>query len=236
MTSARSTPPNTDSAPASPHPAERTDTWDMLVVHRVFRREFRILPALIRAVAPGHTARAEVLGLHLANVASGLHHHHTAEDELVWPLLLDRARMHADLINRMEAQHERLHEPLARIDAILPRWRAEARADDRDALADVLARASVALEEHLADEEREVLPIVEQHLTPAEWRAVGDRGKEVLPKGKMALVFLGAILEEATPAEKKRFLAELPVPARVLWRLAGDRVYAASRDRIRATA
>ncbi|MBM2617707.1 hemerythrin domain-containing protein [Actinoplanes sp. LDG1-06] len=213
--------------------SERTDTWDMIMVHRVFRREFRIMPALVRAVTPGDTARAEVLGEHLANVALGLHHHHTAEDELVWPLMLERARMHADLINRMEAQHERLHEPLARIDEMLPRWRARALAADRDALADVIAEAAAALDEHLADEEREVLPLIEHHLTPAEWKAVGDRGKEVIPKGKMALVFLGAVLEEASDAERRRFLAELPVAARVLWRLTGERTYAAARDRIR---
>ncbi|MBU2662284.1 hemerythrin domain-containing protein [Actinoplanes bogorensis] len=215
---------------------ERTDTWDMIVVHRVFRREFRILPALVRAVTPGDTDRAEVLGQHLANIALGLHHHHSAEDELVWPLLLERAAMHAGLIHRMEAQHERLHEPLARIDEILPRWRSRASAADRDELADVIAQAAVALDEHLADEEREILPLIEEHLTPAEWKAVGDRGKEVIPKGKMALVFLGAILEEATPDEQRRFLGELPRPARLLWRLLGERTYATSRDRIRSAA
>jgi hemerythrin-like domain-containing protein len=212
---------------------ERTDTWDMIVVHRVFRREFRMAPALVRAVAPGDTVRAEVLGDHLANVAQGLHHHHTGEDEMVWPLLLERASMHAALINRMEAQHERLHAPLDRIGELLPRWRAHALPADRDELADLLAQASVALDEHLADEEREVLPLIEQHLSPAEWHAVGERGKATIPKGKMALVFLGAILEEATPAEKKRFLAELPGPARLLWRLTGERVYAKARDRVR---
>jgi len=62
---------------------------------------------------------------------------------------------------------------------------------------------------------------------------VGERGKAVLPKGKTALVFLGSILEEATPAEKKRFLAELPAPARLLWRLTGEQVYAKARDRVR---
>lgn len=211
----------------------RTDTWDMIVVHRVFRREFRMAPALIRAVAPGDTARAAVLADHFANVTTGLHHHHTGEDEMVWPLMLARASMHADLINRMEAQHERLHAPLAEIDSLLPRWRSSASATDRDALADLFAQASVALDEHLADEEREMLPLIEQHLTPAEWHAVGERGKAVIPPGKMALVFLGSILEEATPAEKKRFLAELPLPARLLWRLFGDRVYAQARDRVR---
>lgn len=212
---------------------ERTDTWDMVVVHRVFRREFRMAPALIRAVPPGRTARAEVLADHFTNVATALGHHHTAEDEMVWPLMLDRAGMHAALINRMEAQHKRLHEPLARIDELLPRWRATASPADRDQLADLFAQASAALDEHLADEEREMLPLIEQHLTPAEWRAVGERGKATLPGGKMALVFLGSILEEATPAERKRFLGDLPVPVRLLWRLFGERVHARARDRVR---
>lgn len=212
---------------------ERTDTWDMIVVHRVFRREFRMAPAQVRAVAPGDTTRAGNISDHLGNLAMGLHHHHTGEDELLWPLMLARASMHADLINRMEAQHERLHAPLARMEELLPRWRARALAADRDALADVLAEVSAALDEHLADEEREILPLVEEYITPAEWQALGERGREVLPKGKMALVFLGAILEEATPVEKKRFLAELPAPVRLLWRLAGERVYAKACERIR---
>ncbi|WP_328461352.1 hemerythrin domain-containing protein [Actinoplanes sp. NBC_00393] len=209
------------------------DTWEMVLVHRVFRREFRMLPALVRAVAPGDTARAEAIGDHLHNLAGALHHHHTAEDELLWPLLLDRAQMHADLIHRMEAQHDRLHEPLERISELNPRWRATASAADRDELADVIAQASVALDEHLADEEAEILPLVSEHLTHAEWDALGRRGQEAIPKNKLALVFLGSLFEEATPQEKQRFLAQMPPPIRLVWRLVGDRTYRKARDRVR---
>jgi len=212
---------------------EATDTWDMVLVHRGFRRDFRMLPSLVRGVSEGDTARAETVGFHLEKVADALHHHHTAEDELLWPLLLERATPHTELINRMEAQHERIHEALERIAELNPRWRRTATARDRDELADVIARASVALDEHLADEEQEVLPIVETHVTPAEWAALGERGRASLPKGKLALVFLGSLFEEATPAEKTRFLGELPAPARLIWRLVGDRVYGSYRDRLR---
>ena len=210
-----------------------TDTWDMVLVHRVFRRDFRMLPALVRAVAEGDTARAETVGHHLELVAGALHEHHTGEDELLWPLLLERATLHTELINRMEAQHQRVHQPLERIAELNPRWRASAGARDRDELADVLAQASVALDEHLADEEQEILPIVATHITPAEWNALGERGRASLPKGKLALVFLGSIFEEATPEERKRFLAELPPPARLIWRLFGNRVYGGYRDALR---
>ncbi|AGZ45410.1 hypothetical protein AFR_35770 [Actinoplanes friuliensis DSM 7358] len=204
-----------------------------MLVHRVFRREFRILPALIRAAPPGDTTRAEVIGSHLANVAGALHHHHEAEDELLWPVMLDRVGLRADLVHRMEAQHERLGGLLGSIDDLTARWRAEAAADVRDQLADVLAQASVALDEHLGDEERELLPLVSEHVTPAEWQALNERGREAIPKNKLALVFVGAILEEANPKERAMFLAQLPAPARLLWRLFGAGVYARSRDKIR---
>jgi hemerythrin-like domain-containing protein len=211
----------------------RVDTGEMVLVHRVFRREFRILPALIRAVPPGRTDRAEIIGSHLANVAGALHHHHTAEDELLWPVMLDRVGLRADLVHRMEAQHDRLAGLLTRIDDLTARWRAKAGAEDRDELADVLVQASSALDEHLTDEERELLPLVSQYVTQAEWDALNERGREAIPKNKLALVFVGAILEEATPQERTRFLAQLPAPARLLWRLVGSRTYAKSRDSIR---
>jgi len=212
---------------------EPTDTWDMVLVHRGFRRDFRMLPALVRAVPEGDTERAETVGFHLEKLADALHHHHTAEDELLWPLLLERATLHTELINRMEAQHERIHQPLERIAELNPRWRRTAAARDRDELADVIARASVALDEHLTDEEQEILPVVSTHVTPAEWAALGERGRASLPKGKMALIFLGSLFEEATPAEKRRFLAELPAPARLIWRLLGDRTYRAYTEKLR---
>jgi len=212
---------------------ERVDTWEMVLVHRTFRRDFRMLPALVRAVADGDTARAEMVGYHLEQVAGALHHHHTGEDDLLWPLLLERATLHTELINRMEAQHERVHEPLERIAELNPRWRAAARTADRDELADVIAQASVALDEHLHDEEQEILPLVATHLTHAEWDALGERGRQSIPKGKLALLFLGSILEEATPAEKARFMAGLPLPARIMWRLFGDRFYADYTKRLR---
>ncbi len=212
--------------------ADRVDTWEMNLVHRVFRREFRLLPAVIRATAPGDRARAAELGRHLSMLTTGLHHHHTGEDELLWPLLLQRVALRADLVHRMEAQHGRLDTLLQQIDALLPAWVAGAAGGERDALAELLAQASAALDEHLADEENEILPLVAEHLSHAEWNALGERGKEHLPKDHRAFLFLGAILEEATPWEEREFLGMIPAPVRWAWKLVGRPVYNRSRRRI----
>jgi iron-sulfur cluster repair protein YtfE (RIC family) len=202
------------------------DTWEMVVVHRLFRREFGLAPGLIRRVAAGDRERSAVVAGHLTFLTDGLHHHHTAEDELLWPLLLGRVgELDAGLVHRMETQHDTVATLTDRANDLLPKWRADADPTTGEELANVFDKMSVALNEHLSDEENEILPLCSRHLTHAEWEALGKRGQQAIPKGAKAFVSLGAILADATPRERTRFLAQLPLPARVLWRLVGKGIY-----------
>jgi hemerythrin-like domain-containing protein len=205
---------------------DTVDTWEMVVVHKAFRREFARTPELVRKVADGDTARSEVVADYLEFITDGLHHHHTAEDELLWPVLLERVgELDSELVHRMETQHELVAALVARAGELLPSWRAGADAAVGEELAATFEKMSVALNEHLDDEEVEILPLCAEHLTPAEWRAVGERGQEGIPKGAKAFVSLGGLLEDATPQERTRFLALLPLPARVMWRVVGKGIY-----------
>lgn len=49
------------------------DTSEMNVVHVLFRREFWLLPDLVRGVSGGDTARAAVIGKHAAFLLDWLH-------------------------------------------------------------------------------------------------------------------------------------------------------------------
>ena len=49
------------------------DTADMLMIHRLFRWLFGDAPGLVRGVAAGDTARAEVVGAHIEQIVAGLH-------------------------------------------------------------------------------------------------------------------------------------------------------------------
>ncbi|MBO3750372.1 hemerythrin domain-containing protein [Streptosporangiaceae bacterium NEAU-GS5] len=204
---------------------ERPDTHDMVVVHRVFRRESRLLGELVTAVRPGDTARAEILAAHYRDYATALHHHHTAEDELVWPKLLARVDLEADLVLRMEAQHERISATMDQIEPLLPEWERSADPGVRDRIAAALADHHAALVEHLGEEEAHILALIEEHLTKPEWDAVGESASKDTPKDKL-LLMLGAILEEATSEEAAHFLGRVPLPGRLAWRLIGRRQYA----------
>ena len=151
-----------------------TDTWDMVLVHKSFRRDFRMLPTLVRAVAPGDTKRAEIVGFHLNAAAGALHHHHAAEDDLIWPLLLERAAPEADLVHRMEHQHEGIERGLAGVEILLPQWRRSAAASVAGELSSALRSLSRALIEHMDEEEQQILPLVTETLTVAEWERLGE--------------------------------------------------------------
>jgi len=202
-----------------------TDTHDMIVVHRVFRREFRLAPRLVRAVRPGDVVRARRIGGHLTDLYEGLHHHHTNEDVVLWPLLLARVDLEAERVLLMEAQHQEIDALLQKANGLLPAWTATAAADVRDELAGVYDRLLPVLTAHLTAEEDEVLPLAAEHVSQEEWDEMGRRFSADTPKNKLML-FLGALLEEATPAEQAHMLGNVPAPARLVWRLIGRRSYA----------
>jgi hemerythrin-like domain-containing protein len=202
----------------------RPNTHEMVIIHRAFRRESRLLAALIAEVQAGDTARARVLAAHFRWYQLGVHNHHTGEDELIWPLLLARVDLEADVVVRMEAQHERVAQTLARARTALQEWESSAAVPARDDLVAALIDHRAVLVEHLDDEEVHLLPLAARYLTVAEWSAMGEHFVAHTPKSQL-LVSLGAVLDEADPAERAAVLGALPRPARLVWHTVGRAVY-----------
>ena len=197
--------------------ATLTDVHDMVVVHRAFRREFRLLPPLVRAVAAGDTARAAVLGAHAGLLLDGLHLHHSGEDELLWPKLLERCPPDTALIERMEGQHEEVDHCIRRLRSALPRWEAEARPAVTEEVASTFDRLNAGLLVHLDEEEREILPIAARHVSPAEWAQLGEHGFARMTRAQLPLMFW-MVVEDATPEEAAEMYANVPLPVRLLLR------------------
>ncbi|HVR76956.1 MAG TPA: hemerythrin domain-containing protein [Acidimicrobiia bacterium] len=77
-------------------------TEQMAVTHRIYRRGFSLVADLVRRTPAGDPARSESIAAHLDFLLNSLHHHHSGEDENIWPRLLERAAPQAELIERME--------------------------------------------------------------------------------------------------------------------------------------
>jgi hypothetical protein len=203
----------------------------MVLIHRVLRREFGRLPRLIRAAA-GDRARSKAIGAHAREMLTFLHTHHTGEDELLFPLLRERAALDPELMDRMDTQHARVNDAVTAIEAELPAWTVSADAAVGERMAARIDTMMPTLIEHLAEEEREILPIVAVTLTQSEWDALGKHGMSAIPLTRR-LVILGHITEETDDAERRRFMKVLPAPARVAYKLIGHRQFTRETSKIR---
>jgi hemerythrin-like domain-containing protein len=221
-TSAFSTTPTTD----------RPWVHEMVIVHRVFRRELTILPRLVRQAGDGDTDRAATLAGALRLVLGGLHHHHTGEDVVLWPALLERAAPSTGLVETMQAQHEAVEGHMEHVEPLLQAWEASPTTARGAELADLLDRLAAGLVEHLDLEEREILPLAERHVTVAEWNSLGEQGVDEMDQKQLPIIF-GAILEECTPDERRAMLAKVPLPVRLVLRTVGARQYRRYVTRVR---
>jgi len=207
-------------------------TEQMAVVHRVWRHGFPMLAGLVRRTPAGATGRSEPIARHLDFLLNGLHHHHSGEDENIWPLLLERAAPHADLVERMEAQHAVVAERSDRLRPQLERWRESA--VDGERLAVAIDEFTTALVEHLDEEEAHVVPLIRAQVTAPEWERFG---KETFAKftNSEKLIATGTLEDVATAEEAAWFTGGLPAPIKVMWRLYGRRKYARYIARVRGT-
>jgi len=201
-----------------------TLTSDMVLVHRVFRRELGLLPALVQAVLPGDGARSALLADHCRELTTALRHHHKAEADLLWRRLRDRQALPFDVEEQLLTWHRTHAELIGELDALLPLWRPEPQPDLQAVISDILTELAAAVNSHLDAVEEYLLPAVDQHFTTGEWRSLGLRAARWIPLHRMAWL-LGAMLEDATPAEQRNLLAKVPAPARMLYRMVGRDQY-----------
>lgn len=211
------------------------DARDMFAAHTIFRREFGLMPALVRAVPAGDAARTTVVGDHVEMVRSVLEHHHVGEDTFVWPPLRERCPEDcARLADLMEEQHEFIHGILLEIQETLAQWRATTSVDAGEALAEAVEQLVSSLTEHLALEEAQVVPLIEKYVTDAEYsRVAKDQAAEIAPE-KLPILF-GMFSYEADPSVVDMVVGHMPEEVRPFIRDVGREAYAAHAKELYGT-
>lgn len=193
-----------------------TDTTDMIAVHQVLRDAITDAPALIGGAEPGDIQRAAVVGSYYDNVLRFLQVHHHAEDELVWPKLLERAPERAELVHGMISDHEDIHDALGRASAALPQWVSSGDPGAAGELTAAIGDLGSTLIPHLDKEERETLPLISAHLSEEEWGEMPGHALRAFDGDKVWLI-LGLIRENMTEAQREAMLAHMPPPPRDMW-------------------
>ncbi len=209
------------------------DPFEMELVHRGFRRELHNAGDLVRGVNGGDVRRAAVVGEHIDFMMTGIHHHHLAEDSVVWPRLVARAPSRAADINRMEEAHRAIDETSDRLRSTVVQWAQTADSWLAGQLLPLVDEFSRRIGEHFDDEESNVVPLIAEYLSPKEWRkflAQGSAFVRAYPRRGLAL---GAVVLDGESVEtRERFLGNVPLFARAAYKMFGERVYAGYRRRV----
>jgi hypothetical protein len=200
--------PGTD---AARHGTGDADLTIMLAAHDAFRRDLTRLARTAAAANLPDPARSQSVAAGWELFKHQLHLHHTAEDELIWPVLRPRlahSPAAQSVLDAMEAEHEQIDPLLAAVDAELA---------GGDRAADVIDALTSALTGHLAHEERDGLPLIGVALTAAQWRGVGRKiaSRNGLSNGSEMFAWM---LDGADREHTAATLGQLPPPLRVLYR------------------
>ncbi|OBB90233.1 hemerythrin domain-containing protein [Mycolicibacterium peregrinum] len=122
--------------------------------------------------------RARAISRYVERLCDSIHHHHTTEDAVLWPVIQASVGDHVDLSELIDDH--------AALDPRLEQLRARAAAfrlsmGDRHIaglMAIELAELAALLTEHINDEEMEVFPLITEHVSVADWAAVEKAARD----------------------------------------------------------
>lgn len=132
----------------------------------------------------------------------------------------------------MEQQHHQIDAAVADVRTAASTWASAAAAATAAALAEGIGEFLGTLTEHLDEEERDVVPLIDEHLSEDEWAQAGRAGFAKFTPTQ-ARIATGQMVEVATEEEAAMMLGKLPDPVKVLRRLGGKRKYRRHIDPIR---
>lgn len=210
-------------------------THEMVVVHKLFRREFGQGPGWVRRVDAGDTDQAQLVYTHLQKDFDLLHHHHEGEDLELWPRLRERATDHLDLLDAMQDQHRGIDPALAKAAALGEAWAQTADPAAREAFAQAIEETAVPLLAHLNQEESDILPLALQYISEDEWGLLAAHTLASTPKPDL-ITGLGGVLEDATDEERAMLLRHVPAAAKLLYSLTGKQAYIKEATAVRGVA
>jgi hypothetical protein len=206
---------------AARHGTGDADLTVMIAAHDAFRRDLTSLARAATAADRADPARRERVGRGWEVFKRQLHFHHTGEDRHIWPTLgerLARSDSARSILQAMEEEHSRVDPLLDAVEAAF--------ADPAGGrLADTVGELATTLHSHLAHEERDALPLIGTALTAAEWRGVGRRLGFMNGLSGSA-EFFAWMLDGATDAQSAEVLGTMPLPLRLVYRVAWKPRYA----------
>ena len=198
---------------------ELPDLTTYRVLHRGMRLDSARLAGAVATLAEAErTTRGPAIARWYAGYYGELHQHHTVEDTIFFPAILERVPVFDSQIDRIEAEHHRLEDVLVETAALLGRlgdpgvaWPvAVAEATD------ITTELCDLLDAHLGFEDADVLPLFVRHFTVEDYEDLGERAIKHTGLGQLVFGIPWAV-EAATEDEFRHMYANAPLAFKLLW-------------------
>jgi hypothetical protein len=219
--------------PVTFNDAPLLDTRDMFGVHQALNGGLTTAIDVIPARSDGDRARTEQLSSFIAEVLWLLHAHHSGEDELLYPLLIERVPDSQALFSTMDDQHLAVAQCAERAGRANERFGTSALSGDGGALVAALTELRAVAADHLTEEEVKILPIAARYITPPEWGALPGHALGSYRGDRMWLP-LGLVFEAMPDDIRASMLERMPPPVVGMWTGGGSDAFVAEMQAIRA--
>lgn len=227
------------STPALPFPVTprcegdpEADLFAFGLIHRTLRQGTRMIAEVAASIAAGGPCdrrRQEAVVAFTRNVLEEVTVHHSREDDVLWPVIAASAGPHVDL-DPLSDDHVALHAVLHRAEQALALFATDV-PRGAVALAQEMTTMADELDEHIADEEAEVFPVIRRWVSAADFA----RCEESFRKGSKpahAVFVVHWALSVATPEEAAKLLTGAPAPLKLMLALT-RRGWTRRRDLVR---
>jgi hemerythrin-like domain-containing protein len=198
---------------------EPADVTFYYLVHRMFRDSAADLRGATIDLDPTDRRRAGALAGWFHEFADQLHHHHTAEDEIAFPALAERVPVYAEHADDLARDHERLDEIVTGLTSGLRRLADGTSVPDTEAnVVRLAAELYDLLDQHLAHEDADIVPLFARHFTNDEFQAMNQQVlKSLTPRQVLFTVPWFASM--MTGEELDAFFAHGPKFLPLVWRM-----------------
>lgn len=198
------------------------DLTSYRAVHAALRLAPHRLAGAARTLDPHDHRRVKALGRYWRGFAGEVLAHHTVEDDNMFPALVEKVPVAAEMIERTDAEHHRLDELMAACsDAVERATHGSARASSD--LAGCFEALAAHMDDHLDFEDADILPLFERHFTAEEYSVLEDAAMKSLGIGAQAAFTVPFIAASVDPDTRDQIFGTAPGAFRVLYRLTRGR-------------
>jgi hemerythrin-like domain-containing protein len=195
------------------------DLTDYRVIHESLRVAPHRLDAALTAFEDGSEGQAQALVRYWAGYAGEVLAHHTVEDDIFFPALVERVPATVEHLGRVDEEHHRLDELMEEAAAAMQRLAGAPTAPvAREAASAVRALADL-MDGHLDFEDDDLVPLFGRHFSAEEYEAMHKQAARSLGLGKQAAFTVPFIGHWADPADMAVLMGGAPLPFRLLYRL-----------------